>query len=387
MLSAVTAGPPAAARRVLVARLDNLGDVLLSGPAVRAVAASGAEVHYLCSPQGRPAAVSLPGVARVLTARAPWIDADPRPATRTGMDHLIETLADPEADEALILTSFHQSPLPLALLMRMAGIERVAAISVDYPGSLLDIRHLVPEDIHEVERALSLVEAAGHHLPPGDDGRLRIAPPHASDDIAAAAGDPGYVVVHPGASVPARAWDPARHSQLVAALVSRGHRVVLTGGDGERPMTARVAAGMPVPGRVVDLAGRTDFQTLSAVVAAASVVVCGNTGPAHLAAAVGTPVVSIYAPTVPAVRWRPWMVPHVLLGRQDIGCAGCRARVCPVAGHPCVSGVPVGDVVDAVEALAGRGDAPAPGPGAHRPGAGTCTGIRAGHRAPMEVVR
>ena len=352
MLSGPAAGPRS--RRVLVARMDNLGDVLLTGPAVRAIAASGSEVHYLCSPQGRPAAMALPGVAQVLTARAPWIDADPQPTARSGMDHLVDLLAGPEADEAVIFTSFHQSPLPLALLMRMAGIERIAAISVDYPGSLLDVRHQVPDDIHEVERGLSLAAAAGYRLPPTDDGRLQVIGTRpAAAGRPAAVGPPGYVVVHPGASVPARTWAPAKHEQLVAALVTAGHRVVLTGGAGDQSMTARMAAQSPRPERVVDLAGRTDFETLAAVLAAASVVVCGNTGPAHLAAAVGTPVVSIYAPTVPAVRWRPWMVAHVLLGRQDIGCAGCRARVCPVPGQPCVSAVSVTAVVEAVAQLAG----------------------------------
>jgi ADP-heptose:LPS heptosyltransferase len=80
-------------------------------------------------------------------------------------------------------------------------------------------------------------------------------------------------------------------------------------------------------------------------------VVVGNTGPAHLAAAVGTPVVSLFAPTVPAVRWRPWRVPHELL-YVDVPCAGCRARTCPVPGHPCLAGVGVDEVVAAVERLA-----------------------------------
>ena len=73
----------------------------------------------------------------------------------------------------------------------------------------------------------------------------------------------------------------------------------------------------------------------------------------HLAAAVGTPVVSLFAPTVPAVRWRPWGVPHELLF-GDVACAGCRARVCPVEGHPCLGGVTVADVLAAVERLAPR---------------------------------
>jgi ADP-heptose:LPS heptosyltransferase len=80
--------------------------------------------------------------------------------------------------------------------------------------------------------------------------------------------------------------------------------------------------------------------------------VAGNTGPAHLAAAVGTPIVSLFAPTVPARRWRPWGVPLVLLGRQDAPCAGSRAKVCAVPGHPCLSEVSPREVLDAVNRIA-----------------------------------
>jgi ADP-heptose:LPS heptosyltransferase len=93
-------------------------------------------------------------------------------------------------------------------------------------------------------------------------------------------------------------------------------------------------------------------------------VVVGNTGPAHLAAAVGTPVVSLFSPVVPAVRWRPWGVAHELLGDQGAACAGSRARVCPVAGHPCLDGVSVGEVVAAVDRLAPLREAERPGRGA-----------------------
>jgi ADP-heptose:LPS heptosyltransferase len=102
---------------------------------------------------------------------------------------------------------------------------------------------------------------------------------------------------------------------------------------------------------VRDLGGRTDLATLAEVLAEADLLVAGNTGPAHLAAAVGTPVVSLFAPVVPAVRWRPWGVPYVILGDQAAPCAGSRARVCPVRGHPCLSAVEPSDVVAAVDAL------------------------------------
>jgi ADP-heptose:LPS heptosyltransferase len=87
------------------------------------------------------------------------------------------------------------------------------------------------------------------------------------------------------------------------------------------------------------------------VLRAADVVVSGNTGPAHLAAAVGTPVVSLFAPVVPAERWAPYGVPSVVLGDQYAPCADSRARLCPVPGHPCLEEVTGHDVVAAVRKL------------------------------------
>jgi ADP-heptose:LPS heptosyltransferase len=327
-------------RHVLVARLDNEGDVLLAGPAIRAVAAGAARVTLLCGPRGTQAAALLPGVDDVIVRRAEWIDPHPEPVERTSIDAFVDDLAARGFDEAIVLGSFHQSPLPLALLLRMAAVPRIAATSVDYPGSLLDVRHRISDDVHEVERSLSLVGTLGYALPGGDDGALRVRRPGG-----APAGD-GYVVVHPGASVPARAWAPERNAALVRMLAALGRRVVVTGGPGERDLTARVADADGV-----DLGGATDFAGLADVLANADCVVVGNTGPAHLAAAVGTPVVSLFAPTVPPVRWRPWRVAHELLF-VDVPCAGCRARECPVPGHPCLGGVSVDEVAAAVGRLA-----------------------------------
>ena len=330
---------------VLVARQDNDGDVVLAGPAVRAIAAGASEVTLLCGPRGAQAARLLPRVDRVLVEEAAWIDADPAPVRRRAVDALVDRLAALRADVAVILTSFHQSPLPLALLLRMAGVPRIGAISVDYAGSLLDVRHAVDDDVHEVQRALSLAAAMGFALPPGDDGSLAVRADEAEEPF----GGAPYVVVHPGTSVPARAWAPERHRELVAALAGAGGHVAVTGAPAERPLTAMVA-GAP-RAEVRDLGGRTTLGELAGVLAGADAVVVGNTGPAHLAAAVGTPVVSLFAPTVPAVRWRPWRVPHELL-HVEVPCAGCRARACPVPGHPCLAGVGVGEVLAALARLA-----------------------------------
>ncbi len=330
---------------VLVARLDNDGDVLLAGPAIRAVAAGAARVTLLCGPRGRRAAELLPGVDAVAVHRAAWIDPEPVLVDRTAMLALVDELAALRIDEALVFVSFHQSALPLALLLRMAGVPRIAAISEDFPGSLLDLRHRDPGDVHEVERALSLAGAAGFALPAGDDGRLAV---RRAATAPAALPEAPYVVVHPGASVPARAWSPRRHRELVGALAAEGRSVVVTGAPSERELCAFVAGGGE---RVVDLGGATSLGELAEVLAGAACVVVGNTGPAHLAAAVGAPVVSLFAPTVPAVRWRPWRVPHELLN-VEVPCALCRARECPVEGHPCLDAVSVRAVLDAVERLA-----------------------------------
>lgn len=342
--------------RTLAVRLDNEGDVLLTGPAIRALAADSDRLTLLCGPRGRQAAALLPGVDDVRCHRAPWIDPEPGPVDWDDTMDLVGQIRALGCERAVIFTSFHQSPLPTALLLRLSGVGYVAAISEDYPGSLLDVRHRLSEDLHEVERALSLAEAAGASLPHGDDGRLAIRQGvgGVSDGAGPAAwrsGGPGsnggsFVVVHPGASVPARAWAPEHHRALVAELTRRGYRVAVTGSPDETCLTARVAGE-----DAADLGGTTDLAGLAEVLAGAEAVVVGNTGPAHLAAAVGAPVVSLFAPTVPAVRWRPWRVPHELL-HVDVACAGCRARHCPVRGHPCLDTLSVGDVADAVERLA-----------------------------------
>jgi ADP-heptose:LPS heptosyltransferase len=333
---------------VLAVRLDNAGDVLLAGPAIRALAHRATRVTLLCGPHGRRAAELLPGVDEIVVWRAPWIDPEPGPVDRASVAALVERIAALGAERALIFGSFHQSPLPTALVLRLAGVPWIGATSVDYPGALLDLRHRIDRDVHEVERSLDLARHAGFDLPAGDDGALRVRRATGAATPPAPAGD--YVVVHPGASVPARAWAPERNARLVDALVAAGRRVVVTGAPAERALTARVA-GPPAREAVLDLGGETDLAGLAEVIAGARAIVVGNTGPAHLAAAVGTPVASLFAPTVPAARWRPWGVAHELLHRE-VPCAGCRARECPVAGHPCLSGVEPAEVLAALERLA-----------------------------------
>ncbi|MET7683429.1 glycosyltransferase family 9 protein [Streptomyces sp. NPDC005423] len=329
--------------KALVVRLDSFGDVLLAGPAVRAVAAHCDRVTVLCGPLGEPAARLLPGVGDILVWQAPWEGVAPPAVEEADVGALVERLRAEAFDVALVLTSFHQSPLPTALLLRLAGVPRIGADSSDHAGRLLDVRHRRLPGRHETEAALDTAAALGFPPRPGDDGRLRVLP---SPDTVSLTGNGPYLVVHPGASAPARAWSPGRCAEAAALLAEAGHRVVVTGGPGERELTRRVSGEW-----AVDLGGRTPPATLAGVLRTADVVVSGNTGPAHLAAAVATPVVSLFAPVVPAGRWAPYGVPSILLGDQGAPCADSRARRCPVPGHPCLDGVTAQDVVQAVRKL------------------------------------
>lgn len=335
-------------RRVLVARLDSMGDVLVSGPAVRAVAAA-AEVVLLAGPQGAGAARLLPGVAEVHVLAAPWISPTDRAVDAALVAEVADLVERTGVTEAVLLTSFHQSPLPLALLLRVAGVRRITGASVDAAGGLLDVRLIpgedLPEDLPEPVRALRIAAAAGFEPSADDDDRLAARLP---SDRPAVAGDGPYVVVHPGAAVPARAYPPASCAGVVELLAARGHRVLVTGGPDERELTAAVAGTAGV-----DLGGALGLGELGAVLRDADVVIVGNTGPAHLAAAAGTSVVSLFAPVVPPVRWAPWGVPVELLGDQTAPCRGSRARVCPIAGHPCLASVDPAAVVAAAERLIG----------------------------------
>jgi ADP-heptose:LPS heptosyltransferase len=331
---------------VLVSRLDNVGDVLLAGPAVRAVAGAGRRVLLLCGPRGRPPAELLPGVAEVVTWHAPWVEPEPLPVRRDDADALVAAVAGRGVREALILGSSHQSPLPLALLLRWAGVERSAAVSHEHAGSLLDVRIPGDPDQHEVERNLAVAAALGFARPADDRLAVDLGDGREGPDVVGAG---AYIVVHPGASAPARTLAPARWRAVVERLAERGRRVSITGTDEEARLTAALAGRHPL---VNDLGGRLTLRRLARVLAGAAAVVTGNTGPMHLAAAVGTPVVAVFPPTVALERWRPWRVPHIALGDQAVPCAGCRSRTCPLPRQLCLAEVTPAAVADAVDRLA-----------------------------------
>ncbi len=364
-------------RRVLAVRLDNLGDVLVTTPAIHAIRESlpDAAITLLASPIGAQAGRLNPDVDEVVVYNAPWMD----PWSRLPLDparemEVIAQLSTGRYDAAVIFSSFRQSPLPAAYLCYLAGIPLRLAASIYGPGSLLTTRHRHPERMmHEVERGLDLVAAVGMRT--SDDRLVLRAPDGAHAEIASLVADERpLVVVHPGCSMPARTYPWEQYVEVIDLLVrDLDARVVLTGGDDERPLVDAILAHVDpwTRARVTAAAGSLAFPAFCALVETADVVVTNNTGPMHMAAALGTPVVALFALTNPPEQWGPWKVPHRMLW-HEVPCRLCYSRICPTT-HDCLRQVEPRQVIEAVaDLLSGAGalqQKTAPEPllsGAHR---------------------
>lgn len=329
-----------AARRLLAVRLDNLGDVLVTSPALRAIKETlpEAELTLLASPVGAQAGRLVPGVSRALVYQAPWVDPWQRlPFDPARERRALAMLRARAYDGAIIFTSFRQSPLPAAYLCYLAGIPLRHGATWDGAGSLLTTRHRPSEaTMHEAERHLETAGALG--LRAASDRLALAVPPPARARVRArlnAMGPVGgpLVVLHPGCSMPARTYPWQSFAEAADLLVEAlGARVLLTGSAEEAPLIEQVRAHMRRP--AVPLAGALPFAELCALVETADLVVTNNTGPMHIAAALQTPVVALFALTNPPEQWGPWRVPHRLLF-HDVPCRICYSRVCPT-DHACL---------------------------------------------------
>jgi ADP-heptose:LPS heptosyltransferase len=340
------------ARNILAVRLDNAGDVIMLGPALRAVRETvpAARLTLLASPAGTAVAPLLPWLDRVIIWRASWQDLGRLSFSPERELALIAQLRAQAFDAALLFTSFSQTPHAPGYACYLAGIPLRAGESKEFGGAILtDELRGAPDELHQVERNLRLVEALGFRT---NDRRLHVAIPAATrasaEQLLARHGVDAarpFVLVHPGASAAARRYPPERLGAVARGLLDRGYQVVVTGTAREAELIAQVAAHAE---GVCVLAEATTLPEYAALMARAAVIVCGNTLPLHLADAVETPVVALFAGTDLEEQWQPRATPSRLL-RRPTPCYPCYRFDCPI-GQPCLAIEPA-EVIATVAAL------------------------------------
>jgi lipopolysaccharide heptosyltransferase II len=357
MLSELSIQPTAWAdvTRILCVRLDTLGDVLMTGPALRALKESrtGRTLTLMTSPSGAEGARLLPEIDRVLVYEAPWMKGTAVRGT-SGVDlEMVECLRERKYEAAVIFTGYSQSALPAALLCYLADIPYRLAHCRENPYQLLThwVREREPDVYvrHEVRRQLDLVSTIDAHT--ADDRLSLRVPPDTSRKVSELlsdlVGDRPWMIIHAGATASSRRYPPEGFASVADRLREElGYDVIFTGTASERDLIESIQAQMR--GSSHSLAGLLDLPAFAALIAQSPILLSNNTGAVHVAAAVGTPVVDLYALTNP--QHTPWRVPQRVLF-HDVPCRNCYKSICPEGHHECLRLVTSESVVRAVQAL------------------------------------
>jgi heptosyltransferase-2 len=325
-------GPDAGSLRRVLLRLPNwLGDVVMAAPSVAALARAALQAEFVAcaKPSAGPLAALLPGVARTISpARGRGLVGARREARALRAEGFDAAVVFPRSTRAVLPTAFARIPVrvgfssegrALWLTHPVRGFRRLRlAHRSAYYGALL--------------RPFGLEPGGPWRLDPPEDAKAW-AGAFLAESPARRAGARLVAFEAAAAYGPAKRWPAASFSTLARALREDGVDVVVVGTEDTRPVEDEIAALVPV----VRAAGRTDLVRLAALLARADAVVANDTGPMHLAAAVGTPVVALFGATDPEISG-PRGAPATVL-RNLVPCAPCFLRECPVPGHPCLAGI------------------------------------------------
>ncbi|MUG93354.1 lipopolysaccharide heptosyltransferase II [Scytonema sp. UIC 10036] len=346
------------AKNILCIRLDTIGDVLMTTPAIRALKTShpNRRITLLTSSAGATTASLVPEIDDVIVYDAPWLKATaPRQNSRPEYE-MADYLRNLQFDGAVIFTVYSQNPLPSAFLCYLADIPLRLAHCHENPYQLLTdwVKDPEPERFlrHEVRRQLDLVATIDCHT---DDERMSLGVPNKAlatvGNILQQLGiDPEHpwVVIHPGATAASRRYAPDKFALVAKSLVCDFNiPVIFTGTQPEQELVESIMA-MASVSNIASLVGCLDLTELAALLSLTPLLISNNTGPVHIAAAVGTPVVDLYALTNP--QHTPWSVPNRVLF-HDVPCKNCYKSICPEGHQNCLSLVTPESVVSAAREL------------------------------------
>lgn len=335
--------------RILLIKLSALGDVIQTLPTLEALRAAfpQGEITWLVEEAAAPVLAGHPALNTVLVSRRrAWLAARPTMSSlKTAWQELwglVTALRRRPYDIVVDL----QGLLKSAMWTFLAVSPRKIGFAGTREYSYLALNERLPPfdpDEHAVCRYLRVARYLGA---PEGPARFRLAlPPDAGLDLAPlwTAQTGPLVVMHPGTRWPTKHWPPERFAALAEALRrERQARVVFTGSPADRPLITLIRSLMAEP--ALDLCGCTDLSALTRLFFHADLAVTTDTGPMHLAAAVGTPVVAVFGPTAP---WRTGPLgPQHRVVRLPLPCSPCFQRRCPEPR--CLTSLPMAEVLAAV---------------------------------------
>ena len=295
-----------------------MGDLIMSGPAIRSVKHTfNSKITLLTSSMGAGITPYLTEIDEVIVFDLPWIKAK-EVVGNEAIFTLVQQLKERKFDAAVIFTVFSQNPLPAAMIAYLAGIPFRLAYSRENPYELLT--NWLPDKEpytfiqHQVIRDLSLVNSIGATT---DDASIHLnIPTSAWKSAEAKLTNTGidinkpWVIFHAGVSEKKREYPGELWVESAKKIIKeKGFQILFTGAGSEKELCERLAA--ETGENAFSVAGLLRLEEFIALIEKAPVIVSVNTGTIHIAAAVGTPVVVLYAQTNP--QHTPWMVPSSIL--------------------------------------------------------------------------
>ncbi|MDP6619424.1 MAG: glycosyltransferase family 9 protein [Nitrospinota bacterium] len=355
---------PRDVQKVIVVRPDHLGDVVFATAAFSPLRAlyPNAEITALVGPWAAPVLIHHPHVDEVVSFRSPWFDRENHSGGRDLFD-VLQWMRRRRFDVGLDLRG---DPRVIALLA--AGrVRHKVGYGRGGAGFLLsrELEHM--PGVHQTERNVAVVQALGWPRPDGfrPTPQLRVSEAErgAMDRRLSSAGwnggpsggaDPPKIgawerlaVLHPGAGYPTKRWRPVRYGALAKWLAeSRGYRIVLIGSREEAALVSEVirTAG---PVGALDLTGKNSLRELLALLARADLMVGNDSGPVHIAAALGTRTVALFSGTNDDAEWAPAGT-RTRVVRKAVACSPCALKVCTTHDHECMETLTVEAAQEAV---------------------------------------
>lgn len=338
-------------RRILAVRLDHLGDIVMTRPALAALKARypDAELDVLVSEEYRPLLEGQKDFHQVLGYRMHWF-ARARDWQRAISEYfaVLDRLRKRKYDLGVDFRGDARN----ILLMTLASIAKRLGYGRTGGGFLLTRETVYPASDHQVEVNLALLESLGvsaaHALRPFQysEARRQDFWDRFRDTLGAKNGP--RIVIHPGAGYPSKQWGSLKYWELVRRILQEQlGQVVLIGTESEKGDLPDIDAS---EGALIDLRGKTELADLPVLFDHSDFFIGNDSGPAHLAAAQGLEVLSIFSGTNDSRLWRPW-TNRLHLVDHPVACSPCEARVCPLGHHDCMEKIPAERVYQTLEEM------------------------------------